>query len=73
MASRTLPVLTHPSFPQVFTPAMHERIRRIGQILNLCDHEDEKYCCPARATVHHLSSGQELCLSHFRDAEVTLG
>lgn len=79
MASETLPVLTHSSFPQVFTQAMMPRIRRVESVLGLCCWEspessngaaDGGFPCHETAVVHHLSSDQPFCLSHFREVVV---
>ena len=78
MAAPTLPVLTHPHFPQVFTPAIDVRIRAVEKVLGLCDWTEPEshsgacdggFSCIERATVHHLLSGNEFCLSHFREVE----
>jgi hypothetical protein len=67
MAAETLPVLSHPSFPQVFTAAMDWETSRILAAIRLhcCDFEDEYCDCRDLATVHHLASEQDFCLRHF--------
>jgi hypothetical protein len=64
MSGSTLPVLSHPSFPQVFEAA----IRRFSDVqqFGLCDYATEFGSCPHVATVHHLESEQEFCAGHFR-------
>jgi hypothetical protein len=78
MAAKTLPVLTHHNFPQVFPSAIDTRIRAVEKVLGLCDWTEPEshsgacdggFPCMERATVSHLESGNEFCLSHFREVE----
>jgi hypothetical protein len=76
MASDTLPVLSHPSFPQVFDAAMLSEIRRIPSArthLVQCYFADEFCNCKELATVHDLKSEQDFCLRHFQMVEVERG
>jgi hypothetical protein len=78
-AHSTLPVLSHPSFPQVLFDALAFELRRIEKTLGLCAWQspessrgacDGGFPCQEPATVHHLSTDQPYCLSHFREVEL---
>ena len=73
MAGPTLPVLTHPFFPQVFAQAIDQHFTRVER-LGLCSYEDEHCDCREVATVHPLDPALddfEFCLRHFE--KVTRG
>lgn len=67
MASDTLPVLSHPSFPQVFAAAIEHTVAQLTlrQELGSCWFEDEHCDCHQLATVHHLGTDYSYCLRHF--------
>lgn len=76
MAHSTLPVLSHLSFPQVAVRAFTFEVRRVEQVLGLCAWQspessrgacDGGFPCQESATVHHLGTDAEYCLSHFRE------
>lgn len=76
MAHSSLPVFFHPQFPQVFDRALMFEVRRVEKLLGLCCWEspessrgacDGGFPCQEQATVHHLESDNEFCLSHFRE------
>lgn len=81
MAHPTLPVLSLPGFPQVFSRVIDQQIKSVDrtllgrrQLLTTCDYNTPEsswgacdgYPCGSMATVHHLESGQEFCPKHFR-------
>lgn len=78
MAARSLPVLTHPTFPQVLDALMGREVQRVEKILGLCCWEspesrygacDGGFPCHEPAVVTHLEHQVPYCLSHFREAE----
>ena len=64
MATQTLSVLTHPSFPQVFKAAIEQELRRVDLVR--CCFSDPHCDCKSVATVHDRKSEQEFCLRHFQ-------
>jgi hypothetical protein len=66
MAHSTLPVFSHPQFPQVFAAATHQLVREVSATLGLCDYETEHGSCTREATVHHVGYEMEFCADHFR-------
>lgn len=67
MASNNLPSLTHPDFPQVFSPAIDQMVTRIAAQpqLHACDYEDAFCDCRDAAVVHDLATDFEYCVYHF--------
>jgi len=74
MAHATLPVISHPEFPQVFDGVLDRLIQAADRAcagaskpaLDTCQFEDEGWPCYHPAVVHHLASEQEFCRFHFR-------
>jgi hypothetical protein len=65
MAVATLPVLSHPDFPQVFTSAIAQLVEQAEMVR--CYFSDEHTpTCKRLATVHYLPNGQEFCSDHFK-------
>jgi hypothetical protein len=75
-ASRTLPVISHPEFPQVFNQAILARIRMVPSArthLSRCDWEQadssprfqDGYQCMELGTVYDLKSDREFCPCHY--------
>jgi hypothetical protein len=81
VAHSTLPSLSHPQFPQIFSSAIDHLVARIAvkpQLGTCCYETPESRrgaCdatpCRSLATVHHLATEQEFCARHF--AEVNRG
>jgi hypothetical protein len=78
MAHSTLPVLSHPDFPQVLFDALASELRRVQTTLGLCAWQSPEtsygacnggFPCQELATVHHLATDEEFCLSHFREVD----
>jgi hypothetical protein len=67
MAARTLPVLSHPQFPQVFAQAISRQFERVNLVANLvrCDWADEHCNCRELGTVYHIPTELEFCERHF--------
>lgn len=63
MAVATLPVLSHPQFPQAFVSATRNFMQ---QVLGECAFSDEHCDCRERAVVHHLGTDFDYCLRHFK-------
>jgi hypothetical protein len=79
MAHSSLPVFSHPDFPQVLSAAIEQFVERIGvaptgQLFPQCDYSSPVACstdchsqsCSDRATVHHLPTELDLCARHYR-------
>jgi hypothetical protein len=79
MSVSTLPVLTHPQFPQVLTRALNQEVTRVTShpALSLCCHEtvvedggtgefNQAFPCVQPATIHDLATEQDYCFEHFR-------
>jgi len=79
MAQSTLPVLSHPDFPQVAHSLLTQEVRRVETVLGSCCHEEtvgsgeniKGWSCREIATVSDLETGCGYCLRHF-DAVVAL-
>jgi hypothetical protein len=76
MAHSTLPVLTHPSFPQVLDQALTQEIRRLVEkpVLSTCSRTFETFhgsgnfiSCPNKATIHDLGTDQEFCFPCWQE------
>jgi hypothetical protein len=76
MAQRSLAVLTHPSFPQVFAQALNQEVTRVAPQLSVCCYESpESYwgaCdggirCTRTATIHDVATEQDYCFAHYRE------
>jgi hypothetical protein len=78
MAGNTLPVLSSPQFPQVFTEAIDRAVDRI--VFGICCYEEpvgtwndhNAVHCNSAATVHNLEDGLDYCERHHRKV-VSLG
>jgi hypothetical protein len=80
MAAKTLPVLTHPSFPQVFAAAISARVNRIcfpnqpQTHLSVCCYESpesswgaaDAIACNQTAMVHDVATEQDYCFAHYK-------
>lgn len=77
MAQRTLSVLTHPSFPQVFAAAISQSVNRVCDTpqLTICCYQDPEsswgacdggYLCNELAVVHDVSTELDYCFKHYR-------
>ena len=70
MSTRTLPLLTAPSFPQVLPQTLNSFVTRVIEhpLLQLrdCDYSDEYCVCKKFAVVSWLGHESEFCLDHFR-------
>jgi len=66
MAHANLPLLTHPSFPQVLTQALHFEVTRVCR--PFCTHVDLEGCeCGDPAIIQFLPDGDEAdCSKHLR-------
>jgi hypothetical protein len=74
VAHSTLSALSTPEFPQVFASTIDRQIEWVDRIavqshLVQCYFSDEWCDCRKPATVHHLKSEQEFCLTHFLEVE----
>ena len=81
MAAQNLPSFPLAGFAQLIPALIERQITQVNLILaqsdlGLCDWEspessygacDGGYSCHEKATVHHLASEHEYCLSHFRE------
>ncbi len=65
MASDTLPVFSHPHFPQVFTAAIDAEICRVERVLGSCCYSNRWASCQQKAVVSDLETGCGYCLMHF--------
>jgi hypothetical protein len=74
MAHPTLPVLSHPDFPQVFAAAMDTQLRAPSIQLSRCEYESPEsrpgLCdggeqCTQTATIYDCASERELCFRHY--------
>ncbi len=78
MAHANITVLTHPSFPQVLTPALHQLVpslRRFDAPI-YCEYELPEFggeLCARVATIHHLDTHTDCCGKHFAALEVGRG
>jgi hypothetical protein len=82
MSAKTLPVLTHPAFPQVFAQALSAEVNRVAfpappQIqLSTCCYESPEsrwgacdgQVCLQPATVHDVATEQDFCFRHWKEA-----
>jgi hypothetical protein len=79
MAAQHLNVFSSPNFPQILMDAIDRAVSRVIAVsdqahLACCSYESPESrigaCdgmpCIQKATVYHLESGRELCLTHFR-------
>lgn len=79
MAHPTLPVLSHPNFPQVFAEAMDQRVTRsappVQLSLSICCYEEPEsrwgacdggYPCTETATVTDISTDMDYCFAHWK-------
>jgi hypothetical protein len=78
MAHSTLPVFSHPQFPQVTGALFASEVRRVERSLSLCAWQspessrgacDGGFPCQETAIVTNLADENEYCLSHFREVE----
>jgi hypothetical protein len=81
MAQRTLPVLTHPAFPQVFAAAISQEVNRVAfpvppQIqLSTCCYESpesswgaaDAIACRRVAVVYDVATEMDYCALHYRE------
>ena len=77
MSGSTLPVLTHPSFPQVFAAAITQEVNRaVAQpLLSTCCREfpesrwgaGDAVACTRKATIYDLETEQEYCFPCYRE------
>lgn len=73
MASETLPVFTHPNFPQVFPSLFAQEVLRVERVLGSCCHEEtygtgeniSGWSCQQQALVSDLNTGLALCEFHW--------
>jgi hypothetical protein len=72
MASETLPVFSHPNFPQVFTRAIDSELRRVDRVLGSCCFSNRWASCQQKAAICDMETGYGYCLMHFGQ-EVELG
>ena len=63
MAARSLPVLTHPTFPQVLDALMGREVQRVEKILGLCCWESPESQCTEEARI------DGLCARHYRQVQ----
>jgi hypothetical protein len=75
MAHSTLPVLTHPHFPQVFAAALNSQVNRAVQpALSLCCYVSPESSwgacdsieCREVAVVHDVATEMDYCARHYR-------
>jgi hypothetical protein len=79
MAHSTLPVFSHPHFPQVFNRTIDQAVRRLlaRPQLGVCCYESPETLpgacdgqpCYRAAIVHDLATDQEFCARHFAAVE----
>ncbi len=72
MASRTLPVLTHPNFPQVFDQAVTAEMLRVEYALDLCIWEspESSYgACDGGFQCTQPAEVEGYCARHYRQVQ----
>lgn len=81
MAHQSVPAFNshvHPTFAQLLDNLLNAQIAHVNRTLSLCTHEspeshvgacDGGFPCHDQATVCELTSGQELCLTHFQEVK----
>jgi hypothetical protein len=80
MAQRTLPVLTHPAFPQVLAAALGQEVNQVAAFpvptqLSVCCYESpesswgaaDAIACRRVAVVHDVATEMDYCALHYRE------
>jgi hypothetical protein len=76
MAQHSLPVLSHPAFPQVFEAAIDQQVRRLfpQPALSVCCYQSPEtfwgacdgIACLQPATIHDVATELDYCFTHYK-------
>ena len=72
MAERTVPVFSHPDFPQVFKAALHHELLRVRAVLTLCGWESPESSpgrCDGGFPCNEPANESGFCVSHEMEVE----
>jgi|HubBroStandDraft_4_1064222.scaffolds.fasta_scaffold05566_16 hypothetical protein len=74
MAHSTLPVFSHPDFPQVFEAALNQLVTRQVPQLSPCCYESaesrwgagDAIACTQPAVIHDVATELDYCFAHYK-------